>query len=57
MCKAFKKICPLKIDFDKKWKVSIKEKTIHSLNGFNNNNSIIFTTEGVSVKQLYKFYE
>lgn len=49
-------IC-FKIDFDKKWKVSIKEKTIHSLNGFNNNNSIIFTAEGVSVKQLYKFYE
>lgn len=49
-------IC-FKIDFNKKWKVSIKEKTIHSLNGFNNNNSIIFTAEGVSVKQLYKFYE
>ena len=49
-------IC-FKIDFDKKWKVSIKEKTIHSLNGFNNNNPIIFTTEGVSTKQLYKFYE
>lgn len=49
-------IC-FKIDFDKKWKVSIKEKTIQSLNGFNNNTPIIFTTEGVSVKQLYKFYE
>lgn len=49
-------IC-LKNDFDKKWKVSIKEKTIHSLNGLNNNDSIIFTTEGVIVKQLYQFYE
>jgi hypothetical protein len=37
--------------------VSIKEKTIHSLNGLNNDNSIIITTEGVIAKQLYKFYD
>jgi hypothetical protein len=49
-------IC-FKIDFYKKWKVSIKEKTIHSLNGLNNDNSIIITTEGVIAKQLYKFYD
>lgn len=49
-------IC-FKIYFDKKWKISIKEKTIHSLNGFNNNNSIIFTADGVNVKELYKFYK
>lgn len=45
------------IDFDKRWKVSIKEKAIHSLNGFNNNNPIVFPTEGIITKQLYQLYE
>ncbi len=44
-------------DFDEKWKVSIKEKTIRSLNGLNNNDSIVFPAEGVIAKQLYQLYE
>lgn len=49
-------IC-FKLGFDKKWKIALKEKTIHSLNGLNDNRSIIFTDEGISAEQLYKFYE
>ena len=44
------------VDFDKKWKVSMKEKTICSLNGLNNNNPIIFSSEGLIVEHLYEFY-
>ena len=47
----------LKIDFDKKWKISIIEKTIQSLDGFLSNNKIQFTNEEIFVKDLISLYK
>jgi hypothetical protein len=47
----------LKIDFDKKWKISIIEKTIQSLDGFLSNNKIQFTHEEILVKDLINLYK
>lgn len=46
-----------KMDFDKIWKVLLKEKTICSLNGLNDNQPVSVAAEGIIAKQLYKFYE
>ena len=47
----------LKIDFDKKWKISIIEKTIQSLDGFLNNDRIEFTNGEILVKDLISLYK
>jgi hypothetical protein len=47
----------LKIDFDKKWKISIIDKTIQSLDGFLNNNIIEFTNGEILVKDLIRLYK
>lgn len=46
-----------KIDFNKKWKISIIEKTIESLDGFLNNNRIEFTNGEILVKDLISLYK
>jgi len=46
-----------KKDLSKKWKISIDEKTIQSLNGFLSNNKIQFTNEEVFVKDLINLYK
>lgn len=46
-----------KIDFDKKWKISIIEKTIQSLDGFLNNSRIEFTNGEILVKDLISLYK
>lgn len=45
-----------KKDFSKKWKISIVEKTIQSLDGFLSNNKIQFTNEEIFVKDLISLY-
>ncbi len=45
-----------KLDFEKKWKISLREKTIYSLDGLNHSNCLKFGEEGVNVKELYQFY-
>lgn len=47
----------LKIDFDKKRKISIIEKTIQSLDGFLSNNRIEFTNGEILVKDLISLYK
>jgi hypothetical protein len=47
----------LKKDFSKKWKVSIIEKTIQSLDGFLSNNKIQLTNEEIFVKDLISLYK
>ncbi|WP_324293144.1 hypothetical protein [Lacrimispora defluvii] len=51
MCTSFKK------DLSKKWKISVIEKTIQSLDGFLNNNKIQFTNEEIFVKDLISLYK
>ena len=46
----------LKTDFEKKWKISIVEKTIQSLDGLLSNNKIEFTNGEIFVKDLIKLY-
>lgn len=46
-----------KIDLNKKWKISLNEKTIHSLNGFLSNNRIQFTNGEILVKDLISLYK
>lgn len=46
-----------KKDLSKKWKISITEKTIQSLDGFLNNNKILFTHEEIFVKDLTSLYK
>ncbi len=46
-----------KKDLRKKWKISIMEKTIESLDGFLNNNKIQFTNEEIFVKDLISLYK
>lgn len=45
-----------KKDLSKKWKISIIEKTIQSLDGFLSNNKIQFTNEEIFVKDLIRLY-
>jgi hypothetical protein len=45
-----------KIDFDKKWKISMTEKTIQSMDGFLSNNRIEFTSGEILVKDLISLY-
>jgi len=47
----------LKTDFEKKWKISIVEKTIQSLDGFLSNNKIQFTNGEIFVKDLINLYK
>lgn len=47
----------LKKDSSKKWKISIIEKTIQSLDGFLSNNKIQFTNEEVCVKDIISLYK
>lgn len=47
----------LKSDFEKRWKISIVDKTIQSLDGFLNNNKIHFTNGEIVVKDLIKLYK
>ena len=46
-----------KKDLSKKWKISIIEKTIQSLDGLLNNNKIQFTNEEIFVKDLISLYK
>ncbi len=46
-----------KKDFSKKWKISIIDKTIQSLDGFLSNNKIQFTNEEILVKDLISLYK
>lgn len=46
-----------KINFNKRWKVSITDKTIQSLDGFLSNNKIHFSNEEILVKDLVSLYE
>lgn len=46
-----------KKDLSKKWKISIIEKTIQSLDGFLSNNKIQFTNEEIFVKDLISLYK
>lgn len=46
-----------KKDLSKKWKISIEEKTIQSLDGFLGNNKIQFTNEEIFVKDLISLYK
>lgn len=46
-----------KKDLSKKWKISIIEKTIQSLEGFLSNNKIQFTNEEIFVKDLISLYK
>lgn len=45
-----------KKDLSKKWKISVTEKTIQSLDGFLNNNKILFTNEEIFVKDIIRLY-
>lgn len=45
-----------KIDLSKRWRISINEKTIQSLDGFLGNNKIQFTNEEIFVKDLIGLY-
>ncbi|MDF2950415.1 MAG: linear amide hydrolase, choloylglycine hydrolase family [Sedimentibacter sp.] len=47
----------LKTDFEKKWKISITEKTIQSLDGLLSNNKIQFTNGEIFVKDLINLYK
>lgn len=46
-----------KKDRNKKWKISITEKTIQSMDGFLSNNKIQFTNGEIFVKDLICFYQ
>ena len=46
-----------KKDLSKKWKISVIEKTIQSIDGFLNNNKIQFTNEEIFVKDLISLYK
>lgn len=46
-----------KIDLSKRWKISIIDKTIQSLDGFLSNNKIQFTNEEIFVKDLISLYK
>ena len=46
-----------KKDLSKKWKISVIEKTIQSLDGYLNNNKIQFTNEEIFVKDLISLYK
>lgn len=46
-----------KKDLSKKWKISISEKYIQSLDGFLSNNKIQFTNDEILVKDLISLYE
>lgn len=46
-----------KKDLKKKWKISIMEKTIQSLEGFLSNNKIQFTNGEIFVKDLIRLYK
>ncbi|MBE5995185.1 MAG: choloylglycine hydrolase [Paenibacillaceae bacterium] len=46
-----------KKDISKKWKISVIEKTIQSLDGFLNNNKIQFINEEIFVKDLISLYK
>ena len=46
-----------KKDLSKKWKISMMEKTIQSLDGFLSNNKIQFTNEEILVKDLISLYK
>ncbi|MBW4846153.1 MAG: linear amide C-N hydrolase [Lachnospiraceae bacterium] len=46
-----------KKNLSKKWKISIIEKTIQSLDGFLSNNKIQFTNEEIFVKDLISLYK
>ena len=46
-----------KIDLEKKWKISINEKTIESLDGFLSNNIIHFTNDEILVNDLISLYK
>ena len=48
-------IC-FKKDLSKKWRISMTEKTIQSLDGFLNNNKIQFTNEEIYVNDLIRLY-
>lgn len=45
-----------KKDLSKKWRISLNEKTIQSLDGFLSNNKIQFTNEEICVKDLISLY-
>ena len=45
------------IDLSKKWKISIMEKTIQSLDGFLSNNKIHFTNGEILVNDLISLYK
>lgn len=47
----------LKKDLSRKWKISVAEKTIQSLDGFFSNNKIQFTNEEVLVNDLISLYK
>lgn len=46
-----------KKDLSKKWRISITEKTIQSLDGLLSNNKIQFTSEEIFVKDLIRLYK
>lgn len=46
-----------KKDLSKKWKISIIDKTIQSMDGFLSNNKILFTNEEIFVKDLISLYK
>ena len=46
-----------KKDLSKRWKISMMEKTIQSLDGFLSNNKIQFTNEEILVKDLIQLYK
>lgn len=46
-----------KKDLSKKWKISIIDKTIQSMDGFLSNNKIQFTNEEIFVKDLISLYK
>lgn len=47
----------LKKDLSKRWKISINEKTIQSLDGFLSNNKIQFTNDEILVNDLISLYK
>ena len=51
ICISFKK------DLSKRWKISVVEKTIQSLDGFLNNNKIQFTNDEIFVNDLLGLYK
>ncbi|RKD34024.1 linear amide C-N hydrolase [Lacrimispora algidixylanolytica] len=46
-----------KTDLSKKWKISIIDKTIQSMDGFLSNNKFQFTNEEILVKDLIRLYK